>query len=266
MTVVQPGAFGSEQCVRSDFDGLVALSTSFTSPQRRVAIEVSFAFSKGPGRSLNLWSHEPEGRDVSQFNLCIQQGKRMQYGGRTRSWQVISERIQASTDPAKPIWHRLRAIVDAKQPGIDYWLSDPGSDRLSEKLTATRHAYRTGLPLGGIGLVSGRRIAPDAWYLIDDLVVRGGEDLPAPHEVEPLPKPFPLWSGPPIPGDVEKIPYVPGVRHQTIHRATADGYKFLHGAAIVHHKGVFYANWANSPTNENGPHETLQGRRSFDDG
>ena len=65
---------------------------------------------------------------------------------------------------------------------------------------------------------------------------------------------------------MEEIPFVPGVQHQTIHRATADGYKFLHGAAIVHHKGVLYANWANSPTNENGPHETLQGRRSTDGG
>ncbi len=80
------------------------------------------------------------------------------------------------------------------------------------------------------------------------------------------PKPFTLWTGPPIPSDIGQIPYVPGVRHQTIHRATADGYKFLHGAAIVHHKGVFYANWANSPSNENGPQETLQGRQSVDDG
>jgi len=42
------------------------------------------------------------------------------------------------------------------------------------------------------------------------------------------------------------------------------GREILHGAAIVHHDGVFYANWANSPTNENGPHETLCGRRSYD--
>jgi hypothetical protein len=75
-----------------------------------------------------------------------------------------------------------------------------------------------------------------------------------------------LWTGPPIPRDLEKIPFVPGIQHQTIHAAMADGYKFLHGAAIVHHQGVLYANWANSPTNENGPHETLQGRRSTDGG
>lgn len=269
VTVVRARAGGSKQCVRgvrSEFDGLVALSKKFASPQRRLLIEFSFAFSGGTGRSLNVWSHEPGGRDGSQFNLCIQQEKLMQYDGRTRTWKVISERIEPSADPAKPVWHRLRAIVDSEQPGIDYWLSEPGSDRLPEKPTATRHAYRTGLPLGGIDLVSGRRIAPGAWYLVDDLVVRGGEDLPAPHEVEPLPKPFTLWTGPPVPSDVEQIPYVSGVRHQTIHRATPDGYKFLHGAAIIYHQGTLFANWANSPTNENGPHETLQGRRSADGG
>ena len=34
----------------------------------------------------------------------------------------------------------------------------------------------------------------------------------------------------------------------------------------MNHKGVLYANWANSPVNENGPQETLQGRRSKDGG
>jgi hypothetical protein len=77
---------------------------------------------------------------------------------------------------------------------------------------------------------------------------------------------FTLWTGPSIPSDVEQIPFVEGIQHQTIQRATKDGYKFLHGAAIVHHKGVLHANWANSPTDENGPHETLQGRRSQDGG
>jgi hypothetical protein len=190
----------------------------------------------------------------------------MQYDGRTRSWETVSDRVRPSPDSGKPVWHRLRAVVDWKRPGIDFWLSEPGSDRLPEEPIATRHTYRTGLPLGGIDLVSGKRIAQGAWYLIDNLTVHGGENIPAPHDVEPLPKPFTLWTGPAIPEDVERIPFAPGVRHQTIHQATEEGYKFLHGAAIVHHNGVFYANWANSPVNENGPHETLQGRRSVDGG
>jgi hypothetical protein len=34
--------------------------------------------------------------------------------------------------------------------------------------------------IGEVGLVFGQRIASNAWYLIDDLVVKGGLDLPVP--------------------------------------------------------------------------------------
>jgi hypothetical protein len=56
-----------------------------------------------------------------------------------------------------------------------------------------------------------------------------------------------LWSGPPVPSDVTKIPFAPGLEHRTIHRPGDSDDKFLHGAAIIHHEGVMYANWANSP-------------------
>jgi len=48
------------------------------------------------------------------------------------------------------------------------------------------------------------------------------------------------------------IPYLAGITHSTIHRATKDGYKFLHGAAIIHHKGQLLANWANSSEERRG--------------
>lgn len=250
---------------QSNFDGLVALTKSFPK-QQRIQIEFTFAFSRGNGRSLNVWSIEPQGRDASQLNLCIQNGALRQFDGRTRSWVEISRNIKPSSSIQKPIWHRLRIIVDANQPGIDYWLSKPGDVTLPNKRTATRQVYRTNLPLAGIALVSGKRIAKGAWYLIDDLRVTTSPQLPAPQQPEALPEPFKLWSGSSIPTDPTQLPIVSGVTHHTIHRATKDGYKFLHGAAIIHHKGILYANWANSPTNENGPHETLQGRRSSDGG
>ena len=92
------------------------------------------------------------------------------------------------------------------------------------------------------------------------------DDVTAATDVQGPAEPFKLWSGPPIPSDVAKIPVVNGIEHRTIHRPTEAGYKFLHGAAIVAHRGIMYANWANSPVNENGPHETLRGRRSTDGG
>ncbi|MAX35639.1 MAG: hypothetical protein CME33_03615 [Gimesia sp.] len=267
--VVAQGAGASKQAlksVRSTSGRLTAITQRFSQPQQRLLIELSFAFSPGAGRSLNLWSFEPEGTDASQLNLCIQNGKLQQYDGRTRAWRLISSDVEPSKDPADPIWHRLRILVDAKQTGIDFWLSKPGELKLPGSPTGTLHAYRTDLQLSGLALVSGTRLAQDAWYLIDDLVIQGGTQLPDPGKVDPLPEPVILWTGPPIPADLAEIPTVPGMTHQTIHRAEKDGYKFLHGAAIIAHQGVLYANWANSPEHENGPHETLQGRRSEDGG
>lgn len=266
--VARGGAFGSRQCVRGErtsSGGWTALSREFETPQTRVMIEFSFAFSKTSGRTLNVWTHEPQGTDASQFNLCIQDGVLMQYDGRTRDWKEITRDIQPSLDSANPVWHRLRAIVDSRRSGIDYWISRAQSKELPAK-PITRHAYRTGMPIGALDLVSGQRVAPGAWYMVDDLIVTGGDDLPLPHDPEPLSQTFTLWSGPPIPRDPARIPLAKGMEHRTIHASTADGYKFLHGAAIIQHKGTFFANWANSPTNENGPHETLQGRRSTDGG
>lgn len=261
------GANGSRQCVRgvrSNSGGFTALSREFA-PQQRVMIEFSFAFSETAGRSLNLWSHEPGGRDASQLNLCIQNGALMQYDGREGAWDTITHDILPSPGPEEPVWHRLRAIIASDHDGIDYWVSKPGEHALPTT-PITRRTYRTNLPIGAIDFVSGTRIAPQAWYRIDDLVITGGDDLPMPHPVDPPLETFRLWTGPTLPERAEEIPNARGMRHQTIHRATPEGHKFLHGAAIVHHNGVMYANWANSPVNENGPHETLQGSRSTDGG
>ena len=72
----------------------------------------------------------------------------------------------------------------------------------------------------------------------------------------------PLWSGPEIPQDPGQLPEPMGLVNRTIHDAREADYKFLHGAAIIHFKGTFYANWANSPINENYPNETLQGKHT----
>ncbi|MEO2015905.1 MAG: exo-alpha-sialidase [Fuerstiella sp.] len=267
VTVTQGGPGDSKKCLvgrRSGSGGLVALSKPFAVPQERVQIEFSFAFSEGQHRSLNIWSHEPGGTDASQLNLCIQNGTLQQFDGRTRTWEIVSRNVVPSADIEAPIWHRLRVTVDARRQGLDFRLSQPGSALLPQEVTKTAGAYRTNLLLNAVDLVSGKRIAPGAWYLVDDIVVRGGTHLPIPRDLPALAEPFKLWTGLPITPDVKAVPFVAGVQHSTIHRATADGYRFLHGAAIVNHNGTFFANWANSPANENGPEETLQGRRSID--
>lgn len=96
--------------------------------------------------------------------------------------------------------------------------------------------------------------------MLDALDQLHGKDMTSEH------KTYQLWSGEPIPKDPADIPFAEGLEHRIIHRPGDSDDKFLHGAAIIHHDGVMYANWANSPTNENGPHETLRGRRSKDGG
>jgi len=77
---------------------------------------------------------------------------------------------------------------------------------------------------------------------------------------------FPLWSGAELPANPEDLPFAEGIEHRTLLDARDHDYKFLHGAAIIHHEGTFFVNWANSPKNENQEFETLQGRRSSDGG
>ena len=77
---------------------------------------------------------------------------------------------------------------------------------------------------------------------------------------------FPLWSGLKIPSNPATLKEPKGLVTRTIQDARESDYKFLHGAAIVHFKGTLFANWANSPIDENKAHETLQGRRSTDGG
>lgn len=75
-----------------------------------------------------------------------------------------------------------------------------------------------------------------------------------------------LWTGGAFP-DRNTIPWVEGMQHKTIHQpANAEDYLFLHGAAIIEHDGVWYANWANSRVDENSATETMRGRRSTDGG
>ncbi|MGB0581738.1 MAG: exo-alpha-sialidase [Limisphaerales bacterium] len=251
---------------RSEYNGLVALSRWFEKPTTNLAIEFSFAVSANRGRVFHVWTQEPNGKDASQFNLCVQNGKLQHFDGRERTWISVDTKIQPSKDLNNPVWHRLRAVMNATDRGIDLWVSKPGSRELPMRKTATVPAYRIILPYAGFSLVSGRRIVNGAWYLVDDLMIETGPILPNPGKVEPLPEPYQLWSGPAMAKRPEDIPFANGIEHRTIHRPSTDGYKFLHGAALVEHKGVFHANWANSPVNENGPHETLQGRRSLDGG
>ena len=68
-----------------------------------------------------------------------------------------------------------------------------------------------------------------------------------------------LWGGDRFPA-VDRIPLLDEVTHVVVHRGSA-GDGFLHGAAIVHHAGSWYASWGSSPVDENSLLERECGRR-----
>jgi hypothetical protein len=64
----------------------------------------------------------------------------------------------------------------------------------------------------------------------------------------------------------ESLSYPAGAVDVMVHRAGADGYNFLHDAAIVHHKDFLLAAWYNCPRGEMVGESMIRGRRSRDGG
>lgn len=77
---------------------------------------------------------------------------------------------------------------------------------------------------------------------------------------------YPLWDdGVPFPTRQE-LAYPQGACDTMVHRAGADGYRFLHDSAIVEHKGTLFAAWYNCPRGEMVGESVIRGRRSQDGG
>jgi hypothetical protein len=64
----------------------------------------------------------------------------------------------------------------------------------------------------------------------------------------------------------QQLTYPVGAVDVVVHRATGDGYDFLHDAAIVQHKGFLLAAWYNCPRGEMIGAAVIRGRRSCDGG
>jgi hypothetical protein len=202
-----------------------------------------------------------------QWGVMIDKDNRFRLYVWQRGWATAD----AKTPPKPGHWHQIGVVV--RPTAAELWVN--GQREGQVKLI--RPIPQTAAPLTFGGVDDNGRIwqnfsgAIDEVSLFDkplddDQLASAYRPVVATHQVPEPPKPFDLWTGSPIPSDPENIPFAADIEHRTIHRPSADGYKFLHGAAIVEHKGVMYANWANSPVHENGPQETLQGRRSSDGG
>jgi len=267
VVVGAPGAAGSKQALvarPTRERGWVALSRKLGEPQDRLLVEFSFAFSSGSGRTFNFWSHEPDGKDASQINLCVAKGELRQYDGRTRTWVSISNRLKATTDLRQPVWHRLRIVAARDTGAIDFWLSAPGSVKLPSRPTATRHAYRTKLPFGAIDIVSGARLARGSFFLIDRLVVRGGHNVPRPSGQVPGPKTTAIAPGKPSPKTpAAKAAYL--LDRVTV-CAPDEKHKWNGCGAVTAAGGVVLYSWYTGGTGEPRPENRVEISRSFDGG
>ena len=202
-----------------------------------------------------------------QWGVMIDQDNRF----RLYVWQGTWVTAQSSRTPKIGSWHLLGIVI--RPTTAQLWVNG----EMAEQIPLTKPISSTEAPLTFGGVDDNGRIwqnlvgAIDHIQLFERPLSRAKmKSLYTPvtstHKVPTPPPPYPLWTGDEIPADVTEIPFVPDVVHRTIHQAGVDTDKFLHGAAIVFHEGLCYANWANSPVNENGPHETLKGRRSTDGG
>lgn len=185
-------------------------------------------------------------------------------------WQGKWVTAAAQTAPQTGKWHLVGVVV--RPTSGELWVNG----KLVDQVKLTKPISQTKAPVSFGGVDDNGRIwqnfsgALDEIRLFDTALaaehMAAYKPVSATHKIPTRFRPFSLWSGPPIPERVDKIPFAKGIQHRTIHRPDKDDHKFLHGAAIMEHHGVMYANWANSPVNENGPHETLQGKRSTDGG
>jgi len=206
-----------------------------------------------------------------EWGLMIDKDNHFRLYVRQNGWETLG----AKPPPQPGHWHHL--VVVTREDTVELWMNGllQGKMNLSKPIPRTEALMTFGAVDDNGRIWQNFHGAMDEVQVfnraLDHEEIKGlyfpvEKTHPLPKVTSPINSIYPLWSGEPIPANPNQIPFVKSLEHRTIHRPADDQHKFLHGAAIIEHKGVFYANWANSPTNENGPHETLQGRRSKDGG
>jgi len=219
------------------------------------------------GRQQMIAAKNRYSLDERQWGVMIDKDSRF----RLYLWQGRWATVDCTTPPRPGRWHLIGVVV--RPANAELWVNG----ELAGQVKLTKPIPQTKAPLTFGGVDDNGRIwqnfvgALDEIRLLDkplDAKQMGASYKPvkATHKIPATPQPFTLWTGPPMPEDPADLPEPDGLAHSVIHRPGADDYKFLHGAAIIHYDGVMYAKWANSPLHENGPHETLRGRRSKDNG
>lgn len=269
-TVAAPGAFGSTQSLllRPSSPRLhqgASIWHPLPAPGGPLQIEFSLAFGGATRRVARLWTADETSFVPTQLNLVIDNKRLGQFHPLFHEWLQVGGTLTESANPTQPVWYRMRIVIPPDGNSIGFWLSEAGRHDLPERPVAVLPAYRTGLPLSRFHVVV-ERAERDSFLRLDDVEFRSDAGIAAPPPADAGPDYLRFWSGPPIPESQEYLSPPDAVTHVTVDAPRDGRYTFLHGAAIVSHKGRLYANWANSPVDENSPDETLQGSTSTDGG
>lgn len=192
-----------------------------------------------------------------KFRLYVWQGK----------WVTVDSEIR----PELGRWYLIGVVV--RPSNAELWING----KIVGTVDLAKPIRQTAAPITFGGVDDNGRVWQTLRGAMDEIHIAKGawdakemkkrfQPISATHSIPDAPRPYELWDGPAIPDDVTKIPFAAHSVTSIIHQPTGRQHKFLHGAAMVEHKGVMYANWANSPVHENGPDETLRGKRSTDGG
>jgi len=187
---------------------------------------------------------------------------------RRGDWQTVVR----TTVPVPGTWHHIAAVVDAGRARLYVNGALEGKAEVGAPLPVTPAP----LTIGGVNdsgslrqLFFGALDEVCLWSraLTEDEVKGRVFEVTDKHEVrQPTVERFPLWEGD-VPTE-DQVPLLGGIRFSVVKKREpqVDGCDWLHGAALIRHKGTLFTCWGANKGKENTVTEVNLGRRSADDG
>ena len=178
-----------------------------------------------------------------RFRLYVYQGR----------WETAG----SSTPPRPGHWHLIGIVV--RPTNAQLWLNG----RLADQVSLAKPIPQTKAPLTFGGVDDNGRIWQNFEGALDDIrlfnkplddkqMAAAYKPVTDIHKIPAAPQRFKLWTGSDFPKSSEaKI--LDGVHFHVIkkYERKVDGYGFLHGVALVWHKGRLYASFGHNKGSEN---------------
>lgn len=189
---------------------------------------------------------------------------------RLYTWQGEWHTTESAGRPIAGHWYHLGVRVTAQE--ADLWINGAkvGSIVLKRPLKGTDAP----LTFGGsdddggmwqnfVGALDEARLVP---RILPDKKMSSLYRPQKPHKVPPFPESHALWANSKAIPKAADLPVLKGVRHQVIkpYEFQNDGYRFLHGVALAHHRGRLFASFGHNKGGENTASEEARVCQSAD--